>query len=241
MLQAIKDIQNKAIDKVISLLKVKNDVTFKSPTGSGKTYMMAKIMSKMLECDQNIVFIVSSLSKSGLANQNHKKFENDYKNDFLNLKPKYIEVDVSSEENVYIPLEYNVYSLGRDKYKKGTKLMKGAFVSFLDELKKQNKKIILIKDECHQATNNLDNLKNEYFEKTLNLSATPKITQIDCKITNQEAMDVKLIKKIERSDSNDIRQAFDKLLLIKERYNNGLHINPCLIVQISNKDKGEEE
>jgi len=28
---------------------------------------------------------------------------------------------------------------------------------------------------------------------------------------------------------------------IKEEYNNGLHINPCLIIQISNKDNGQAE
>jgi type III restriction enzyme len=43
------------------------------------------------------------------------------------------------------------------------------------------------------------------------------------------------------SNSEDIHEAFNKLREIKEEYNNGLHINPCLIIQISNKENGQLE
>ena len=54
----------------------------------------------------------------------------------------------------------------------------------------QEKKVYLIKDECHIATNNLDDLSVEYFEKIYNISATPKLSrgqQPDVEITNEEA------------------------------------------------------
>ena len=241
MLQSVIDLQKRAINDVVSWLHVKDEVTFKSPTGSGKTYMMFKIMEHLLEKDKNLIFIVSSLSKSDLAYQNHEKFVNFCKNKSI-VNPYYIDVETTPEETLYIPLDYNAYSLGRDKYKKGTKLMQGAFLSFINEIKQAKKKIILIRDECHQATKNLDELKEKgNFWKILNLSATPNVTQITCEITNKEAVDAKLIKKIESSKSENIHEAFDKLKEIKEEYNNGLHINPCLIIQISNKDNGQAE
>lgn len=241
MLQSVIDLQKRAINDVVSWLHVKDEVTFKSPTGSGKTYMMFKIMERLLEKDKNLIFIVSSLSKSDLAYQNHENFVNFCKNKSI-VNPYYIDVETTPEETLYIPLDYNAYSLGRDKYKKGTKLMQGAFLSFINEIKQTKKKIILIRDECHQATKNLDELKEKgIFWKILNLSATPNVTQITCEITNKEAVDAKLIKKIESSKSENIHEAFDKLKEIKEEYNNGLHINPCLIIQISNKDNGQAE
>lgn len=241
MLQSVIDLQKRAINDVVSWLHVKDEVTFKSPTGSGKTYMMFKIMERLLEKDKNLIFIVSSLSKSDLAYQNHENFVSFCKNKSI-VNPYYIDVETTPEETLYIPLDYNAYSLGRDKYKKGTKLMQGAFLSFINEIKQTKKKIILIRDECHQATKNLDELKEKgIFWKILNLSATPNVTQITCEITNKEAVDAKLIKKIESSKSENIHEAFDKLKEIKEEYNNGLHINPCLIIQISNKDNGQAE
>lgn len=241
MLQSVIDLQERAINDVISWMQVKDEVTFKAPTGSGKTHMMFKIMERLLEKDKNLVFIISSLSKSDLAYQNHEKFVELSNNKSLVI-PYYIDVEITSEESLYIPLSYNAYSLGRDKYKTGTKLMQGAFLSFIDETKRANKKIILIRDECHQATRRLDELKEKgNFWKILNLSATPNVTQITCEISNKEAIDAKLIKKIESSDSEDIHEPLNKLREIKEEYNNGLHINPCLIIQISNKENGQME
>ena len=160
MLQSVIDLQKRAINDVVSWLHVKDEVTFKSPTGSGKTYMMFKIMERLLEKDKNLIFIVSSLSKSDLAYQNHENFVNFCKNKSI-VNPYYIDVETTPEETLYIPLDYNAYSLGRDKYKKGTKLMQGAFLSFINEIKQTKKKIILIRDECHQATKNLDELKEK--------------------------------------------------------------------------------
>ena len=43
MLQDIKDLQQEAVTKLVNVLSdtPKKEVTFKAPTGSGKTYMMA--------------------------------------------------------------------------------------------------------------------------------------------------------------------------------------------------------
>ena len=90
MLAEIKELQNGAVNQLIEAIKTQNksSYTFRAPTGSGKTYMMADFMNRMLEQNQKIIFLVSSLSKSDLARQNYDKFcEYRDKNNFTNLNP----------------------------------------------------------------------------------------------------------------------------------------------------------
>ena len=81
----------------------------------------------------------------------------------------------------------------------------GTFLKFLQTMRdtlspeSKGKRIILIKDECHIATNNLDELY-DYFETVINFSATPKLSRKqnpDVEITNIEAESCNLIKKVE--------------------------------------------
>jgi len=248
MLQEIIDLQQSAVTRLVEELKTpKNEITFKAPTGSGKTYMMADFMSRVLAERNNIVFLVSSLSKGDLARQNYEKFaEYKEKGSFPNLNPFLINSDISGEERLYIPAEHNVYLLPRDLYKKGGRLMQGGMVAFLNELYwTKGKRIILIKDECHIATNNLDNLSKAYFDKIVNLSATPKLARgqhPDVEIKNDDAENVKLIKTISWGEDTDkVSDAIAKFEEVKEDYRNLLGVNPCLIIQISNKDKADDE
>ena len=74
MLQEAKDLQNAAVTRLVELTKTLDEITFKAPTGSGKTYMMADMMNRILADDENVVFLVSTLSKGDLATQNYEKF-----------------------------------------------------------------------------------------------------------------------------------------------------------------------
>ena len=67
MLQEAKDLQLNAVTELVEQLREKDEITFKAPTGSGKTYMMADLMNRVLENNDDIVFLVSSLSKGDLA------------------------------------------------------------------------------------------------------------------------------------------------------------------------------
>lgn len=254
MLQEIIDLQNEAIMEIISQLKkTEKNITFKSPTGSGKTYMMAKVMDEILFQNDDIIFLVSSLSKGNLAEQNYEKFlEYSDEKIFNNILPFLINSESSGEGGIYIPDNYNVYVLPRDLYKKTAKLKKGAYLKkFLEEItKNQKKKVYLIKDECHIATNNLDELSDTYFSKILSCSATPKKNQKpDVQISNIDAVNAKLIKKVEYdTEDSEINNVLDKFKEIKKKYEKAIQdkefgqaINPCLIIQISNKDKADEE
>lgn len=253
MLQEARDLQKNAVSRLVKVLyENKKEFTFKAPTGSGKTFMMADFMNRIISTNKNIIFIVSTLSKSNLAQQNFQSFKNLSENGtFQNLKPFLINSESSGEGSIFIPTDYNVYVLPRDLYKEKSKLKnEGTFLNFLQSLQENlfsndfQKTIYLIKDECHIATTNLDEL-NFYFSKIINFSATPKLSRHqnpDVEITNLEAESVKLIKSVVLGNENDsLGNALEKFEEIKKNYINELKVNPCLIIQISNKDKAEEE
>lgn len=260
MLQEIIDLQDEAVSKLLEYALKQKESTFKAPTGSGKTYMMSDLMNRILSRDENVVFVVSTLSKGNLGEQNYKAFCRFGREKFNKLKPFLIETDTTNEEALFIPLDYNVYVLPRDKYKKDSKLKDGGvllnFLQSLDtnlERGTQGKKIYLIKDECHQATNNLDELiKNGhdkgFFEKVINISATPKLARgqrPSVEVNEDEAVSVGLIKAVKwQSDEVELETALDKFVELKKKYlneQNGVGINPCMIIQISNKDKADKE
>lgn len=249
MLAEIIELQDRAVNQLIEILKTnkKSSYTFRAPTGSGKTYMMADFMNRMLEQNRQIIFLVSSLSKSDLARQNYEKFcEYRDKNNFINLNPYLISSDIAGEERLHIPSDYNVYLLPRDLYKENSRLMQGPMLAFLTEIKMiENKAIVWIKDECHIATSNLDAIAPLYFDTTVNFSATPKLSRgqhPDVEITDEEAELCKLIKKVNLGEESDsVRDALAKFKEIKTSYRNLLNVNPCLIIQISNKAKADEE
>lgn len=249
MLAEIQDLQNNAVLQLIDAINTneKDTYTFRAPTGSGKTFMMADFMNRMLDKDSNVIFLVSSLSKSDLAEQNYKKFcEYQYENYFNNLNSYLISSNVTGEKSLFIPLDYNVYLLPRDLYKKDSRLMQGPLVNFLYTMRFTNlKTIIWIKDECHIATSNLDALAPTYFSAIINFSATPKLSRgqhPDVEITDSEAEQCGLIKRVVwGNDESTVRDAIDKFKEIKSNYRNLLGVNPCLIIQISNKSKADEE
>lgn len=249
MLQEIIELQTNSVNKLIDIVEAnqKSEYTFRAPTGSGKTFMMADFMNKMLQRRDDIVFLVSSLSKSDLAKQNYDKFC-EYRDElgFSNINPYLINSEISGEERLYIPNDNNVYLLPKDLYKKDSRLMAGPFQSFLTEIRFiKHKSIVWIKDECHIATKNLDAIATDYFYCTVNFSATPKLSRgqhPDVEITDEEAENCKLIKRIQWGEEDDtVEDALKKFLEIKKDYRDLLEVNPCLIIQISNKNKADEE
>ena len=258
------DLQNEAVSKLLSCVESKHEITFKAPTGSGKTYMMSDLMNRILERDSNVVFVVSTLSKGGLGEQNYKAFERFSRERFSHLKPFLIDSNDSGEEALHIDTSYNVYVLPRDLYKEKSKLKQGALVNFLNHISpnllrhNQGKKIYLIKDECHIATKNLDSLIMDnngkgYFQKVINISATPnraKGQNPNVEITESQAISANLIKSVElkgvdnESSVEELQGAIEEFIELKRAYldeQNGVGINPCLIIQISNKDKADKE
>ena len=255
MLTEAKQLQQNAVARLIELTRTKKDIVFRAPTGAGKTYMMADFMNRLLSENPNLVFVVSARSKGGLDKQNYDKFcEYVEKGFFTQLKPYLISSQISGEERLFIPTDYNVYILPSDLTKSGGRLMQGAlsnfFINMTAALYGENKTLYLIKDECHIATSNLD-LSLDFFTKTFYFSATPKLSRgqyPDVCIKDEDAENAKLIKSIEwgeETEGKDLEEelkiAISKYKEIKDDYINKLGVNPCLIIQISNKNKEERE
>ncbi|MBR6446174.1 MAG: DEAD/DEAH box helicase family protein [Prevotella sp.] len=254
MLQEAKDLQQRAVAELLQKADGNKKVlTFRAPTGSGKTRMMADFMNQVLTAHDDVVFLVSTLSKGNLAQQNYDVFRDCAdKGIFPKIDAYLISTEVSGEETLFIPENHNVYVLPRDLFKKNGRLMQGPMLNFLRTItedyfgKGKNKRIFLIKDECHQATNNLDAISEDFFKRIFNFSATPKLSRgqvPDVQITDDEAVQAKLIKRVELvdDDSVPVETALEKFQEIKQAYRNLLGVNPCLIIQISNKDKAEDE
>ena len=250
MQDEVRELQQRAVERLVEMVKRQDEVTLKAPTGSGKTHMMADFMDRMLAQDGNVVFIVSSLSKAGLARQNFEAFEG-YIADgkFPRLDPYLISSEEGTEGSVFIPTGHNVYVLPRDLYKDKSKLKQdAALLKFLLSIRVETsfRRICLIKDECHVATSNLDELRGTFFDKVINFSATPNLrrNQVpDVEIREADAVAAHLIKRVEYgSDTDTLDDALEKFVDVKRAYlDHGISVNPCLIIQISNKDKADEE
>lgn len=254
MLQEAKDLQNRAVADLFNCAHgPKKEVTFRAPTGSGKTRMMADFMNRLLAEQKDVIFLVSTLSKGNLAQQNYDTFIScSQDGTFPELKPYLINTEISGEEELFIPTDRNVYVLPRDLFKAGGILTRGPLDHFLRTMTNGDfamglgKRVYLIKDECHQLTTNIDVISPRYFARIFNFSATPNLgrgQRPDVQISDDDAVAAKLIKRVELIEDSEatVDDAIDKFLEIKEQYNNLLGVHPCLIIQISNKDKAEEE
>lgn len=56
MLQEAIDLQQNVVAELVNKLKLKKEITFRAPTGSGKTRMMADFMNRVIEQQPEVVF-----------------------------------------------------------------------------------------------------------------------------------------------------------------------------------------
>ena len=108
MLEEIIKIQEKAVRNLLIAIHSKEEITFKAPTGSGKTIMMAEFMNKVIEGDNSVCFIVSSLSKGELAKQNYESFKERSLVENRLLNPYLISSQVTEEAGINLDPSYNV-------------------------------------------------------------------------------------------------------------------------------------
>ena len=147
MKSEIIELQERTVQSIISHVKKgKNSITVKAPTGSGKTHIMANLMNKMIEDDENIIFIVSILSKGKLASQSYDKFNDLALNKYTKLRPFYIssgkENTKNTEYSLYIDDTCNVFVLPTSQYTETSRINKERVLqNFLDNCLKKKKTI----------------------------------------------------------------------------------------------------
>lgn len=192
----IKEYQENAIEqlvKSVSDLLIKdasNKVcVFQSPTGSGKTVMVAKFIEEIIKDlpETDFCFLWVSIGKGDLHKQSKKSLDRIF-DGFPNvnlLEDEFFGSRNYIEQNEVIVVNweklYSKYASGDQKGEWKNKVMRdGEGVNFIEVLQttKEKRKIILIIDESHYAS---DAQRTSELRKiidadvTLEMSATPKI------------------------------------------------------------------
>jgi type III restriction enzyme len=176
--KAVVDLVHKDADKKVCV--------FQSPTGSGKTVMVAKFIETLISenRDLDFCFLWISIGKGELHKQSKKSLEKIFNGspNCVLLEQEFFGSRTHIKRNEVVVGNWEKL---RNKDKKtgewNNKLMKdGEMVSFIEVLEKTKelRKIILIIDESHyasdtQRTNELREIVNA--DVTLEMSATPKI------------------------------------------------------------------
>ena len=69
MLIEARELQDRAVRQLLQVVKDRTaqgikEITFKAPTGSGKTFMMADFCNRILNEQDDVIFLISSLLSS---------------------------------------------------------------------------------------------------------------------------------------------------------------------------------
>ncbi|MES2804059.1 MAG: DEAD/DEAH box helicase family protein [Bacteroidota bacterium] len=193
---SLKEYQDIAVNELVKsvsdlLLKdASNKVcVFQSPTGSGKTVMVAKFIEEIIKelPESDFCFLWVSIGKGDLHKQSKKSLDRIFAGfpDVNLLEDEFFGSRNYIEQNEVVVVNweklYSKYSTGENKGDWKNKVMRdGEGVNFIEVLQttKEKRKIILIIDESHyasdaQRTSELRTIINA--DVTLEMSATPKI------------------------------------------------------------------
>ena len=223
-MKQLKEFQAKAVDGICNLANMslterisKKTIVFKSPTGSGKTFMMSQVIKRMVEdsdfADFDLCFLWVSIGKGDLEKQSaySLKIEFDGSPKISLLENEFVGArnEISKNEILVFNWEklYSKYNSDDDKgHKKGewqNIFMKdGEKSNFRDWLmgtQNLERKIILIIDESHSTANSerAKELRDEIIKPnlTIEMSATPIFCEADISVEPQDVINEELIKK----------------------------------------------
>jgi len=221
----LKPFQEKAIEKLreqfLNLWKSgnrKTELIFKSPTGSGKTIVMAQFLRDLTgdpQFDADKCFLWFSFNEPSYLQSKNKLFDYYGGASELNL------IDLNDLPNKNKLEKNNVFFINWQKLKSSTKegriLRKptehtegddGKFDELIKKTQKENREIVLIVDEAHRDTDTIlaDELINLIDPKIiLKITATPKnlpnALELEMKtkgfvnVTREEVIESELIKE----------------------------------------------
>ncbi len=261
----LKDYQDKAIEKlkdeVNELLEAdENKVcVFKSPTGSGKTLMMAETLKRLVrlrEDNKKLSFVWISVNK--LHDQSKESLEKYYEDtriikcsNFEDLQDKTIDENeilffnwqsINKSDNIYIRENEQDNNLS----------------NIITNTKDEGKEIILIIDESHhtaKAEKSKEVIDAINPKVTIEVSATPqikdlsRIVEVDFKKVQEEGMIKKEVTinpeidkiKVSGKSTDDIviDTALKKRKELRKLYEKvGSNINPLVLIQLPDSKAG---
>ncbi|MCL6429044.1 hypothetical protein LT335_00605 [Spiroplasma sp. JKS002669] len=174
--------QENAVNKLIDFYNNYSSqkiVSFKAPTGSGKTFMASAFISKIFAQNlvtkkKKIMFIIATISDAELPRAFSNKLEN-YKK-YLSFQNFEIEYRISPSLNAQKIESIKPFNLEENKVlifgtssfgKKKIFSEEGILDSFIEEIRNSNEwEIIYIRDEAHKGTNKFTKL-DEISDKTI--------------------------------------------------------------------------
>ncbi|MFC1741605.1 DEAD/DEAH box helicase [Nanoarchaeota archaeon] len=256
---------NKLVDDVQDLLRAaeRSSCVFQSPTGSGKTIMMAECLKKLaIENSKSggLSFIWISVRK--LHDQSKDKLER-YFEDSRSLTCSYFQdlTDKKISENEILFVNWESIN----KLDKNTIIKENEQEFYLNKVientKEEGREIILIIDESHHTAKSpkskaiIDSLDPHV---TIEVSATPHLIEdVGRKITVplNDVKEEEMIKtevsvnpeflnlKTKPTDSDQLvmKQGLEKKAeLVKKYKKEGAKVNPLLMIQLPDKKQGLE-
>ncbi|WP_434337080.1 DEAD/DEAH box helicase family protein [Mesomycoplasma conjunctivae] len=199
----------------------KKIVYFKASTGSGKTFMMANFIHRMIENNANdgsphkLVFIIATLSSADLPYQmaqNLLDYKHDLQANYQVIKVNSPSASASQNKRDYDPQLHaeanNVFIFGKSSFGKNRILTEhGIFDAFLDQIRNEDYRLIYIRDEAHYGSNETKTKKDANVEKfeskvssfasyVIKMTATPDFSHNIVSIDEKEFENdnIKLIK-----------------------------------------------
>lgn len=215
MIFSLKDYQRSAVDKLKGRLLLylaedsKNEIVFKAPTGSGKTYMASSLIEETIEenAGNNCCIMWACPGKGELHKQSFDAVKT-----YLGGNPvcSLLESEffgsrrfIKNKEIVFVNWE-KLIQKDKETGQWVNNLMRDqegySFLNVIDETKRNGTKIILIIDESHIGASQKTRIR-EFIETiivpnvVLEMSATPISDHIDVTIDPQDVINEGMIKK----------------------------------------------
>lgn len=217
MARILKQFQENAVQAILAGAKYKltsqNKVfVFKSPTGSGKTFMMSQVIARMADSDNtdfntmDLCFLWVSIGKGDLEKQSAKSLRETFEGspqvtmltEFAGSK------DIIEKNEVVVFNWEKIRTRDRETGEWKNVVMRegerSSFVDVLNETRAIGRKVVLIIDESHSAarTERAREMIDEVIKPDLiiEMSATPILAeQPDYTVNPQDVIDEELIKK----------------------------------------------
>lgn len=246
----LKEFQLNAVKALFEAMeKPARDIILKSPTGSGKTIILTYFMHQYILSHHKTVFVWLTPGKGNLEEQSKEKMDK-----YIHASQTKLLSDVMTsgfEENDSCFINWEKLT------KKGNNALKDSertnFLEHIQHALNDGIRFVIIVDESHQNNTVKSDEIIQYFhtDKIIRCSATPKgVAKAEMiEIPESEVIAAGLIKKMLIINENfplqlDVANQTEYLLeqalkkqreLHSELLNQGVNINPLIIVQIPNK------
>lgn len=273
-MKELKKYQEKAIVQLLTLSKMYFDlegnetIVLQAPTGSGKTFTMARYMLELVQdSDLDLCFLWVSIGRGELHKQSLKSVKREV-DDTLSctlLEQEFFgsRSEINQNEVVFVNWE-KIRNKDKDTGKfKNTVMKDKETINFPEVLKNTHalgRKIVLIIDESHAGatTGRAKEIRDEIIipELTIEMSATPVLDDRNTKVEIRptEVIEEEMIKKeiiinqdIEKivDDEMDserliLESAYQKREELARKYKEqDTNVNPLVLIQIPNSTAGD--